>query len=113
MLISGGILLLLSVFIPAPIEQPITGTGGLIGNSRAPWFFLWVQETLQWGNPFFWGILLPLIAVFILALLPYVFPNAREEELGRWFPRGNRIAQILGCLIIALIFTLTIIGWIR
>jgi quinol-cytochrome oxidoreductase complex cytochrome b subunit len=113
MLISGGILLLLSVFIPAPIEQPITGTGGLIGNSRAPWFFLWVQETLQWGNPFFWGILLPLIAVFILGLLPYVFPNAREEELGRWFPRGNRIAQILGCLIIALIFTLTIIGWIR
>lgn len=113
MLISGGILLLLSVFIPAPIEQPITGTGGLIGNSRAPWFFLWIQETLQWGNPFFWGIILPLIAIFILALLPYVFPNAREEELGRWFPRGNRIAQILGCLIVALIFTLTIIGWIR
>ncbi|MFV1950201.1 MAG: cytochrome b N-terminal domain-containing protein, partial [Anaerolineales bacterium] len=113
MLISLGILLLLSVFIPAPIEQPITGTGGLIGNSRAPWFFLWIQETLQWGNPFFWGIILPLIAVFILALLPYVFPNARKEELGRWFPRDNRISQIMGCLIIALIFTLTIIGWIR
>jgi len=54
-----------------------------------------------------------LIAVFILALLPYVFPNARKEELGHWFPRGNRIAQILGCLIVALIFTLTIIGWIN
>ena len=113
MLVSGGILLMLSVIIPAPIGQPITGSGGLVGDSRAPWFFLWIQETLQWGNPFFWGVALPLMAVIILALLPYILPNAREEELGRWLPRGNRMAQILGSLVIAFIFLLTIIGWTR
>ncbi len=113
MLIAGGILLFVSLVIPAPIDQPITDGGGLVGDSLAPWFFLWIQETLKWGSPFFWGVGLPLIAILALALLPYALPNARENELGSWFPRGNRIAQILGSLIIALIFTLTIIGWIR
>ena len=113
MLIAGGILLLISIIIPAPIDQPITDDGGLVGDSLAPWFFLWIQETLKWGNPFLWGVGLPLVAVLILALLPYILPNSREDEMGRWFPRGNRIAQILGSLIIALIFLLTIIGWMR
>jgi quinol-cytochrome oxidoreductase complex cytochrome b subunit len=113
MLISGGILLLLSLVFPAPIDQPITDSDSLIGDSQAPWFFLWIQETLKWGDPFFWGVALPLIAVLLLALLPYVLPNAPDEELGKWFPPGNRAGQIFGSIIITAIFILTIIGWIR
>jgi len=112
MLVAGGILLLLSVLVPAPIEQPITNTGGMIGDSQAPWFFLWIQETLQFGNPFLWGVAMPLFAVILLALLPYVLPNAQKEEWGRWFPTGNRLGQILGIIIISVIFFLTILGWI-
>ncbi len=113
MLVAGGILLLLSVLVPAPLEQPITNTGGLIGDSQAPWFFLWIQETLQLGNPFLWGVAVPLFAVILLALLPYVLPNAQKEEWGRWFPTGNRSGQILGIIIISAIFLLTVLGWIR
>jgi len=112
MLVAGGILLLLSVLVPAPIEQPITNTGGMIGDSQAPWFFLWIQETLQFGNPFLWGVAMPLFAVILLALLPYVLPNAQKEEWGRWFPTGNRLGQILGIIIISVIFFLTVLGWI-
>ena len=113
MLISGGILVLLSAIFPAPINQPITGSKSLIGDSQAPWFFLWIQETLKWGDPFLWGIAVPLLAVLILALLPYILPNASAEEQGRWFPVGNRVGQILGSLIISVIFFLTILGWLR
>jgi len=113
MLISGGILVLISLVLPAPIDQPITGFGSLIGDSQAPWFFLWIQETLKWGDPFWWGVALPLVAVILLALLPYILPNATEDEWGQWFPAGNRAGQILGSLIIAVIFILTIIGWIK
>jgi len=113
MLVAGGILLLLSVLIPAPIDQPITDNGGMIGDSRAPWFFLWIQETLQLGSPFLWGVAVPLFAVILLALLPYILPNAREEEWGSWFPTGNRLGQILGIIIISVLFFLTVLGWIR
>ncbi len=113
MLIAGVILLLLSAVIPAPIDKPLTANGSLIGDSQAPWFFLWIQETLKWGDPFFWGVLLPLLVVIVLGLLPYILPNAREEELGRWLPEGNRAGQIIGIIIIAIMFLLTLLGWIK
>ena len=113
MIIAGVVLLLLSVFVPAPIDQPLLENGALVGDSRAPWFFLWVQEMLQYGDPFLWGIVLPLTAVILLGLLPYVLPNAKKEELGRWLPSGNRLGQIVGITIIAIIFLLTLLGWLR
>jgi hypothetical protein len=42
--------------------------------------------------------------------MPYILPNAKHEELGRWFPRGNRIAQVLAVLIMFIILLLTVLG---
>ena len=110
MAVSGVILLLLSLLIPAPIDQPISDSNLTAGDSRAPWFFLWVQQMLKWGDPFLLGVLVPALAVVALGLLPYLFPNAKRADLGRWFPRGNRVAQALAALIILTIFVLTIVG---
>ena len=112
MITAGVLLLLISILIPAPINQPLVENGALLGDSQAPWFFLWIQETLQFGDPFFWGVGLPLAAVILLGLLPYIFPNAKKEEWGRWLPSGNRLGQIVGISIIAVIFLLTLIGWL-
>ncbi|OQY27654.1 MAG: hypothetical protein B6I38_09910 [Anaerolineaceae bacterium 4572_5.1] len=71
---------------------------------REVWFFLWVQKMLQWGDPFIWGILIPAIFVAILALIPYIFPKPAENELGRWFPKSNRLAQMtLGVMMLFII----------
>jgi len=113
MIIAGISLLLLSVFIPAPIDQPLVENGALGGDSQAPWFFLWIQETLQYGDPFLWGVVMPLTAVILLGLLPYILPNAKKEELGRWLPSGNRLGQIIGITIISIIFLLTLLGGLR
>ena len=113
MIIGAVILLLISFLFPAPIDQPLVGNGTLVGDSQAPWFFLWIQETLQWGDPFLWGVALPLIAVIILAVLPYILPNAKPEEWGSWLPAGNRAAQVIAIIVIGGIFLLTILGGIR
>jgi len=107
MVMAGIVLLLIAVFIPAPIGQPISGASVDTSDSRAPWFFLWVQQLLKYGDPFFWGVLVPLLVVLALGLIPYVLPKAKAEDLGRWFPRGNRIAQVLIVLIILAITVLT------
>lgn len=109
MVIAGAVLLFVSVFFPAPIERPITQAAANIENARAPWFFLWVQQLLKLGNPFFWGVALPVILLVVLAILPYVFPQTTDDELGRWFPRGNRLAQIVMILITFALIILTII----
>lgn len=110
MVIAGIVLLLIAAFIPAPIAKPIQSTNMDLTESRAPWFFLWVQQLLKYGDPFVWGVLVPLLIVLVLGLIPYVFPNARAEEIGEWFPRGNWIAQVLVVIIILALVVLTVIG---
>jgi quinol-cytochrome oxidoreductase complex cytochrome b subunit len=110
MTIAAVILILFSLLIPAPIKQPITSFNIMSGDSTAPWFFLWIQYLLKFGDPFVMGILIPIFVVLVLGSLPYILPNAKPEELGKWFPRGNRIAQVIAVLIMFVILVLTILG---
>jgi quinol-cytochrome oxidoreductase complex cytochrome b subunit len=110
MLIAAVILLFVSALFPAPIERPITQTAIDIHNARAPWFFLWVQQLLKLGDPFVWGVAAPAILLVFLALVPYIMPKAHEHELGRWFPRGNRLAQIMIVIITLTLILLTVLA---
>jgi quinol-cytochrome oxidoreductase complex cytochrome b subunit len=109
MVIAGLVLVLIALVLPAPIAQPLSASAGM-SDSRAPWFFLWVQELLKYGDPFLLGVLAPILVVILLAVLPYMLPNAKPENLGRWFPPENRLAQILAVLVVLTIFILTIIA---
>jgi quinol-cytochrome oxidoreductase complex cytochrome b subunit len=104
------VLLMVSLVVPAPTDQPISSFNYMTGSSQAPWFFLWVQQLLKWGNPFWLGIMVPLVVILLLGLFPYILPNADKSELGRWLPRGNRIAQVLTVVIFVIILVLTILG---
>lgn len=110
MLLTTAALIILSVFSPAPISVPIRLSVSQSVDSRAPWFFLWVQQMLKWGDPFLWGVLVPIIILLILALIPYIFPKPIEAELGRWFPKSNRIAQIVVVVIGVIIIILTFVN---
>lgn len=110
MIVAVIVLLLFSSVIPAPIEQPISGAAAMTGDSQAPWFFLWIQQLLKAGDPFLFGVLTPVLVIAALGSMPYILPNAKPDELGRWFPRGNRIAQALTVVIILVILVLTVLG---
>jgi len=108
-IITSIILLLLSIFFAAPIDQGIKEITSLTGDANAPWFFLWVQQMLKWGDPFTWGVLVPLILLLFTALIPYILPNTSDQELGRWFPKSNRLAQIAMGMVAVAISILTLL----
>ena len=110
MLLVGVVLILLASFFPAPIEPAMTGEPTITEGTRAPWFFLWVQQLLRWGDPFTFGVLIPLCILAVLALIPYIFPQPVEVDLGRWFPKSNRIAQIVFSLLAILVIGLTLLA---
>jgi quinol-cytochrome oxidoreductase complex cytochrome b subunit len=112
MFVVGIALILLASFIPAPIAPAMTGKPNLTAEARAPWFFLWIQQMLKWGDPFLWGVLVPLGMLAVLALVPYVFPKPAESEVGRWFPKSNRLAQMVVSLIVLIIIALTLFSLI-
>ncbi len=111
MLFVGAALVLLSAFQPAPIAPPMRDIAAVSGEVRAPWFFLWVQQMLKWGDPFILGVLVPLVVLVVLALLPYVLPAPAAVERGRWFPRSGRIAQLVLAALAVGVIVLTIAGW--
>ena len=110
MLIAGVVLLLISNLFPAPIERPISPTMTDLPNVRAPWFFLWVQQLLKLGDAFFYGVAVPVLLLLALGILPYALPQAADHEFGRWFPHGNRLAQIVLLLIALMVSVLTILA---
>ena len=107
MLFATVALLGLSIFAPAPLAPSITAGSSLPETTRAPWFFLWVQEMLKLGSPFLWGVVVPLAVLTTLALIPYIFPKPVLSEIGRWFPKSNRLAQVFFLLIVLSILILT------
>jgi quinol-cytochrome oxidoreductase complex cytochrome b subunit len=106
MVLAAAALILLAALIPPPLAAPIQDASQPLSlEVRAPWFFLWVQQLLRYGDAFWMGIVLPLGALLALAGLPYLFPAG---EKGAWFPRAGRPAQILliGLALVWLILTL-------
>lgn len=67
-----------SVGLNAPLEAP--SNPNLTPNpSKAPWYFLGLQELLVYFDPWIAGVVLPNIIVVGLMAIPYVDPN----------PKGN------------------------
>ena len=110
MFIVGIALILLSSFIPAPIAAAMTQGSTITGEARAPWFFLWIQQMLKWGDPFLWGIVVPLGILTLVALVPYIFPKPADADIGTWFSKSNRLAQVTVVLIALFIFILTFLN---
>jgi quinol-cytochrome oxidoreductase complex cytochrome b subunit len=111
-ILVAGVLILMAATLPAPISAPMASqpANGISSDARAPWFFLWVQQLLRWGDPFTLGVLMPVGVLAALAAIPYILPAPRPEEMGRWFPKDGRLTQILTAAILAGSVALTILA---
>jgi len=106
--IVGIVLILMASFFPAPIAAAMMDKPVVTEDARAPWFFLWVQQMLKWGNPFIFGVLIPFGILVLLALVPYIFPKPVDGDIGHWFPKSNRLAQIVIGVIAFIVIALTL-----
>jgi menaquinol-cytochrome c reductase cytochrome b/c subunit len=106
----GILLILMASFLPAPIAPAMTDNPSPALEARAPWFFLWVQQMLKWGDPLLWGVIVPLGILTVLALVPYIFPKPADSDIGRWFPKSTRLVQIVVGVIALTVIGLTLLS---
>ncbi len=106
MLFSVG-LFVISALVNAPLQDH-SNPDRTPNPSKAPWYFLNLQELLLHMNPALAGVIVPGLAILALMAIPYV--DSSREGVGRYFHsrKGRQIAifstiyaaAILGFLIV-------------
>lgn len=74
-------LLIASIWLKAPLEEHSSPTT-TPNPSKAPWYFLGLQELLVYFDPWIAGVMLPGLIIVGLMVLPYVDPN--PEGVGEY-----------------------------
>jgi hypothetical protein len=71
-------LILWAIYLRAPLEEP-ANPAATPNPSKAPWYFLGLQEMLVYYDPWYAGVVLPTIIIIGLMAIPYIDTN----------PKGN------------------------
>jgi hypothetical protein len=78
LIVFSVVLIAWSILLKAPLEQP-ANPANTPNPSKAPWYFLGLQEMLVYFDPWLAGVVLPGLIIVGLICIPYVDRN----------PRGN------------------------
>lgn len=96
--IAGSVLLLVlmvwSIGIDAPLEEPANPTK-TPNPSKAPWYFLGLQEILVYFDPWIAGVVLPSLIIVGLMVIPYVDVNPKGNGYYTWHERKFAITTFL------------------
>lgn len=77
-IIIMAVLMVWSIYINAPMEEPANPTN-TPNPSKAPWYFLGLQEMLVYFDPWMAGVVLPTLIIVGLMVIPFIDIN----------PKGN------------------------
>jgi hypothetical protein len=78
LIICSFVLIFWAIYLRAPLEQP-ANPAATPNPSKAPWYFLGLQEMLVYYDPWYAGVVLPSIIIIGLMAIPYIDVN----------PKGN------------------------
>lgn len=73
-IIVTAILMVWSITLDAPLEEPANPTLTM-NPSKAPWYFLGLQEMLVYFDPWIAGVLMPGLIIMGLMVIPYIDTN--------------------------------------
>jgi hypothetical protein len=90
LILCSVVLIVWSIFLKAPLEQP-ANPANTPNPSKAPWYFLGLQEMLVYFDPWLAGVVLPGLIIVGLICIPYVDKNPKGNG---YFTFAERKAEI-------------------
>lgn len=103
LLLVTGFILIFSIFVNAPLLE-LANFNETPNPSKAPWYFLGLQELLTMFHPMIAGVTIPGVGIFLLILAPYVDRNPERS------PERRKFAVSLMTVHLMFWATLVIIG---
>jgi Cytochrome b(C-terminal)/b6/petD len=107
MIICTLILIVWAIVLKAPLEQPAS-SARIPNPSKAPWYFLGLQEMLVYFDPWMAGVVLPTFIIQGLVALPYIDFNQKGNGYYTFKERKFAITTflfgfiVLWCVLIVL-----------
>jgi quinol-cytochrome oxidoreductase complex cytochrome b subunit len=102
-LATAAVVLTLGVAFAAPLRG-LANPELTPEPSKAPWYFVGLQELLSHVDPLIAGVLIPVGTIVALVLLPYLDRNPATEA------RNRKVAILLFVILLAGVAALTVIG---
>ncbi len=94
LIVCTAVLVVWSILLEAPIEQP-ANPANTPNPSKAPWYFLGLQEMLVYFDPWLAGVVLPSLIIVGLMAIPYVDTNPKGNGYYTFAERKAEITLFL------------------
>jgi hypothetical protein len=94
LIVCSVVLILWSIFLKAPLEQP-ANRSVTPNPSKAPWYFLGLQEMLVYFDPWLAGVVLPTLIIVGLIAIPYIDKNPKGNGYYTFNERKTEITLFL------------------
>ena len=94
LILCSVVLVVWSILLEAPIEQP-ANPANTPNPSKAPWYFLGLQEMLVYFDPWLAGVVLPSLIVVGLMAIPYIDTNPKGNGYYTFSERKAEITLFL------------------
>jgi hypothetical protein len=94
LILCSVVLIVWSIFLKAPLEQP-ANPANTPNPSKAPWYFLGLQEMLVYFDPWLAGVVLPSLIIVGLIAIPYVDKNPNGNGYYTFVERKAEITIFL------------------
>jgi hypothetical protein len=94
LILCSVVLIIWSIFLKAPLEQP-ANRSVTPNPSKAPWYFLGLQEMLVYFDPWLAGVVLPGLIIVGLIAIPYVDKNPKGNGYYTFAERKAEITLFL------------------
>ena len=94
LIVCTAVIVVWSIALEAPIEQP-ANPANTPNPSKAPWYFLGLQEMLVYFDPWLAGVVLPSLIIVGLMAIPYVDTNPKGNGYYTFMERKAEITIFL------------------
>ncbi|CAB4676152.1 unannotated protein [freshwater metagenome] len=94
--------LIFSIFVNAPLLE-LANLNQTPNPSKAPWYFLGLQELLTMFHPMVAGVTIPGMGIFLLILSPYIDKNPSNKPEDRKFAISLFTVQMMFWAVLVII----------